>query len=187
MRPDRIIVGEVRGGEALDMLQAMNTGHEGSLSTAHANSPRDLVSRLETMALMSDVELPVSHLREQIAGALDLIVHMSRTSHGDRVVAKISAVEGLRSGAVLLEDIFAWQRPPPAGFQATGTLPSILRMLEERDERLDPRIFAPRHPDGERPALSGPRTRPHRSAVARTGPWNRAWPGSVRRLGSVVE
>jgi pilus assembly protein CpaF len=188
MRPDRIIVGEVRGGEALDMLQAMNTGHEGSLSTAHANSPRDLVSRLETMALMSDVELPVSHLREQIAGALDLIVHMSRTSDGTRVVAKISAVEGLRSGAVLLEDIFAWQRVPRAGFQATGTLPSILRMLEERDERVDPRIFAPRHRDGgQRPAVSGPRARPHRATVARIGQWNHPWPGSMRRLGSVVE
>jgi pilus assembly protein CpaF len=188
MRPDRIIVGEVRGGEALDMLQAMNTGHEGSLSTAHANSPRDLVSRLETMALMSDVELPVSHLREQIAGALDLIVHMSRTSEGSRVVAKISAVEGLRSGAVFLEDIFAWQRVPRAGFQATGTLPSILRMLEERDELVDPRIFAHRHRDGaERPAASGPRARPHRATVARTGPWNHPWPGSVRRLGNVVE
>jgi pilus assembly protein CpaF len=187
MRPDRIVVGEVRGGEALDMLQAMNTGHEGSLSTAHANSPRDLVSRLETMALMSDVELPVSHLREQIAGALDLIVHMSRTSDGSRVVAKISAVEGLRSGAVLLEDIFAWQRVPRAGFQATGTLPSILRMLEERDERVDPRIFAPRYREGERPAGSGPRARPHRATVARIGPWNHPWPGSVRRLGSVVE
>ncbi len=98
MRPDRIIVGEVRGGEALDMLQAMNTGHEGSLSTAHANSPRDLLSRLETMALMSDIELPVSHVREQIAGALDLIVHMTRLSDGRRAVARVSAVEGLRAG-----------------------------------------------------------------------------------------
>jgi pilus assembly protein CpaF len=187
MRPDRIIVGEVRGGEALDMLQAMNTGHEGSLSTAHANSPRDLVSRLETMALMSDVELPVSHLREQIAGALDLIVHMSRTSEGSRVVAKISAVEGLRSGAVVLEDIFAWQRVPQAGFQGTGTLPSILRMLEERDERVDPRIFGPRpREDAERSGDSGPRARPHRGPV-RAGPRNHGWPGSARRLGSVVE
>src|SRR5881397_3976959 len=119
MRPDRIIVGEVRGGEALDMLQAMNTGHEGSLSTAHANSPRHLLSRLETMALMSDVELPVSHVREQIAGALDLIVHMSRVPDGSRVVARISAVEGLRSESVVLEDVFVWRRRPSAGFVAT--------------------------------------------------------------------
>jgi pilus assembly protein CpaF len=139
------------------------------------------------MALMSDVELPVSHLREQIAQALDLIVHMSRTSEGNRVVAKISAVEGLRSGAVLLEDIFAWQRVPRAGFRATGTLPSILRMLEERDERVDPRIFAPRHREGgERPGDS-PRARPHRAPVAGIGTRSHPWPGSVRRLGSVVE
>ena len=88
MRPDRIIVGEVRGGEALDMLQAMNTGHEGSMSTAHANSPRDTLSRLETMALMSDVQLPVSHVREQVAGALDLIVHMNRMPDGRRGVSR---------------------------------------------------------------------------------------------------
>ena len=190
MRPDRIIVGEVRGGEALDMLQAMNTGHEGSLSTAHANSPRDLLSRLETMALMSDVELPVSHVREQIAGALDLIVHMSRMPDGSRVVARISAVEGLRSESVLLEDIFAWRRAPQAGFEATGTLPSILRMLEERDERVDPRVFSG-SVSGERGAeahggapwlvQAGAPDRP-------TRPWiGVSWPGPARRLGSVVE
>src|SRR5947209_12108445 len=106
MRPDRIIVGEVRGGEALDMLQAMNTGHEGSLSTAHANSPRDLLSRLETMALMSDVDPPVLHVREQIAGALDLIVHMTRLPDGKRAIARISAVEGLRDRSIVLQDIF---------------------------------------------------------------------------------
>src|SRR6266487_5531596 len=104
MRPDRIIVGEVRGGEALDMLQAMNTGHEGSLSTAHANSPRDLLSRLETMALMSDVELPVAHVREQIAAALDLIVHMTRLPDGRRGVSLVAAVEGLRRDVVALDD-----------------------------------------------------------------------------------
>jgi pilus assembly protein CpaF len=191
MRPDRIIVGEVRGGEALDMLQAMNTGHEGSLSTAHANSPRDLVSRLETMALMSDVVLPVAHVREQIAGALDLIVHLSRMQDGRRVVAKISAVEGLRSGAVVLEDLFAWQRGPRPGFHATGTMPSMLRMLEDRDERVDPRIFASLHREAnvDRPPVSDPRAQPHRGRVGRTrsGSWNRPWPGSIRRLGSVVE
>src|SRR5438552_3446586 len=127
MRPDRIIVGEVRGGEALDMLQAMNTGHEGSLSTAHANSPRDLLSRLETMALMSDVELPVTHVREQIAGALDLVVHMTRLADGRRTVGRISALEGLRAGVILLQDVFAWIRGPDQGFHAAGTMPSILR------------------------------------------------------------
>jgi pilus assembly protein CpaF len=171
MRPDRIIVGEVRGGEALDMLQAMNTGHEGSLSTAHANSPRDLLSRLETMALMSDVELPVSHVREQIAGALDLIVHMSRTSDGRRVVARVSAVEGLRGGSVVLEDIFAWQRGPGPQFRPTGAMPSVMRLLEERDERVDPRVFTGRHDPSEEIGRS--------DAIE--------WPSSVRQLGALVE
>jgi pilus assembly protein CpaF len=143
MRPDRIIVGEVRGGEALDMLQAMNTGHDGSLSTAHANSPRDLLSRLETMALMSDVDLPVSHVREQIAGALDLIVHMSRLRDGRRVVATVSAVEGLRAGTVQIQDVFRWRRWPEAGFEATGVTPSLVRLLEEHDEGGDPARFPP--------------------------------------------
>jgi pilus assembly protein CpaF len=168
MRPDRIIVGEVRGGEALDMLQAMNTGHEGSLSTAHANSPRDLLSRLETMALMSDVELPVSHVREQIAGALDLIVHMSRTSEGSRVVARISAVEGLRDGAILLEDIFSWRRGPGPVFETTGRLPSVMKLLEERDERIDPRVFTGH---GNEPPDSG-----HLGGRS-----------SIRQLGALVE
>lgn len=191
MRPDRIIVGEVRGGEALDMLQAMNTGHEGSLCTAHANSPRDLVSRLETMALMSDVELPAAHVREQIAGAVDLIVHLSRLSDGTRVVAKITAVEGLRSGSVVLEDVFCWRRNPRPGFHATGTMPAKSRSLEERDERTDPRVFV-RQREGaapDRPVVAGPRAQPHRGTVGRSrpGPWNQPWPGSTRRLGSVVE
>src|ERR671915_2382667 len=88
MRPDRIVVGEVRGGEALDMLQAMNTGHEGSMSTAHANSPHELMTRLETMALMSDVDLPVSHVREQIASTIDLVVHMTRAPDGRRYLSR---------------------------------------------------------------------------------------------------
>src|SRR5438046_3316696 len=97
------------------MLQAMNTGHEGSLSTAHANSPRDLLSRLETMALMSDIELPVAHVREQIAGALDLIVHMTRLSDGRRAVARVCAVEGIRAGLIVLQDIFTLRRGPGPG------------------------------------------------------------------------
>src|SRR5207249_1271025 len=91
MRPDRIIVGEVRGGEALDMLQAMNTGHEGSLSTAHANSPRHLLWRLETMALMSDVDLPAAHIRNQVAAAVDVVIHLARQRGGRRVVWEIAA------------------------------------------------------------------------------------------------
>jgi pilus assembly protein CpaF len=109
MRPDRIVVGEVRGAEALDMLQAMNTGHPGSMSTAHANSPQELIVRLETMALMSDVDLPVSHVREQIANTLDLVVHMARLPAGRRVVARIAAVEGLREGRAVLRDLFVFR------------------------------------------------------------------------------
>jgi pilus assembly protein CpaF len=110
MRPDRILVGEVRGGEALDMLQAMNTGHEGSMSTAHANSPQDLMARLETMALMSDVDLPVEHVREQIASTIDLIVHMTRLPDGRRVIARISSVEGNAGGRPAVRDLFSFQR-----------------------------------------------------------------------------
>lgn len=110
MRPDRILVGEVRGGEALDMLQAMNTGHEGSMSTAHANSPQELVARLETMALMSDVDLPATHVREQIAATIDLIVQMARLRDGRRVVSHVASVEGQIGGRVALKDVFALRR-----------------------------------------------------------------------------
>ena len=95
MRPDRIIVGEVRGGEALDMLQAMNTGHDGSLSTLHANTPRDALSRLETMALMSGYDLPMRAIREQSASAIDLLVHISRLSDGTRRITKVCGVDGM--------------------------------------------------------------------------------------------
>jgi pilus assembly protein CpaF len=110
MRPDRILVGEVRGGEALDMLQAMNTGHEGSMSTAHANSAEELIARLETMALMSDVDLPAAHVREQIASTIDLVVHMARLPDGRRVVSHVASVEGQREGRVILKDVFASRR-----------------------------------------------------------------------------
>ena len=167
----------------------MNTGHEGSLSTAHANSPRDLLSRLETMALMSDVELPVSHVREQIAGALDLIVHMSRMPSGCRVVARVSAVEGLRSETVVLEDIFAWHRGPHPGFEATGTLPSILRMLEERDERIDPRVFSAASSEHGGESEPVGRGRWPVTGVGRFQAWpeGASWPGPARRLGSLME
>jgi pilus assembly protein CpaF len=110
MRPDRILVGEVRGGEALDMLQAMNTGHEGSMSTAHANSPHELVSRLETMVLMSDVDLPAGHVREQIAATIELIVHMARLADGRRVVSRVTALEGISGGRPALRDLFVLDR-----------------------------------------------------------------------------
>jgi pilus assembly protein CpaF len=106
MRPDRIIVGEVRGGEALDMLQAMNTGHEGSMSTLHANTPRDAVSRLETMVLMAGLDLPSRAIREQIASAVHLIVHLSRLRDGTRRVTHLTEVTGMESGVISLQDIF---------------------------------------------------------------------------------
>jgi len=110
MRPDRIIVGEVRGGEALDMLQAMNTGHEGSLSTCHANSPADLLVRLETMVMMAELGLPAGPVRQQIAAALDLIVHTARFSDGSRRVAQITEVRGLDEKGLILQDVFRYER-----------------------------------------------------------------------------
>jgi pilus assembly protein CpaF len=108
MRPDRIIVGEVRGGEALDMLQAMNTGHDGSLSTVHANTPRDTIARLETMVLMAGMDLPDRAVREQIASALDLIVHLSRFRDGTRRVTQVTEVVGMEGNVVTLQDVFAF-------------------------------------------------------------------------------
>jgi len=134
MRPDRIVVGEVRGGEAIDMLQAMNTGQPGSMSTAHANSPQDLVARLETMALMSDVDLPVDHVREQIASTIQLIIHTARLPGGRRVVSRVTAVEGLRAGQPLLRDVFVFQRGPEGGrFEPTGYVPAVARSASVRD------------------------------------------------------
>ena len=108
MRPDRIIVGEARGGEALDMLQAMNTGHEGSLTTIHANSPRDVLSRLETMVLMSGMDLPVRAIREQVASAIDMIVHQSRLKDGTRRITSIVEVQGMEGDIITLQDLYAF-------------------------------------------------------------------------------
>jgi pilus assembly protein CpaF len=133
MRPDRILVGEVRGGEALDMLQAMNTGHQGCMSTAHANSPQDLLARLETMALMSDVDLPVAHVREQITSTVDLIVHMTRLADGRRVISRIAKVEGMAGGRAVLRDLFTLPtRPDQAGLgQTPGETLSKFEALRE--------------------------------------------------------
>jgi pilus assembly protein CpaF len=108
MRPDRLVVGEVRGGEALDMLQAMNTGHDGSLTTGHSNSPRDTISRLETMVLMAGIELPVRAVREQISSALDIIVHQSRMQDGSRKITQITEVLGMEGDIITLQDIFVF-------------------------------------------------------------------------------
>ena len=129
MRPDRIVVGEVRGAETLDMLQAMNTGHEGSLTTIHANSPRDALSRLETMVLMSGLQFPVKAIREQVASALDLIVHLTRLVDGSRRVAKITEVIGMESDVVTLQDVFV-ARPVDERAAASGDPGVLLRPLE---------------------------------------------------------
>ena len=148
MRPDRIIVGEVRGGEALDMLQAMNTGHDGSLSTAHANSPRHLLWRLETMALMSDVDLPAAHVREQVASAVDVVVHMARLREGRRVVFEVATVEGVRDGEPVVRTLFAFRpREGVAGaFVATGERPPLADVLAERGVPVPDEVFL-RGPD----------------------------------------
>lgn len=118
MRPDRIVVGEVRGGEALDMLQAMNTGHEGSISTLHANSPRDAMARLETMVLMAGLELPIRAIREQIASALDVVIHLSRMRDGTRRVVAISEVTGMEGDTLTLSDLYTFDYE--AGFDDDG-------------------------------------------------------------------
>src|SRR5436190_4166129 len=149
MRPDRIVVGECRGGEALDMLQAMNTGHDGTLTTIHANSPRDSISRLETMTLMAGTELPAKAIREQIASAVDLIVHQSRMRDGSRKVTHITEVQGMEGEVVVLQDIFVFQQE---GIEEDGTIrgvhrptglrPRCLDKLIEEGIPLPPTVFA---------------------------------------------
>ncbi len=119
MRPDRIVIGEVRGGEALDMLQAMNTGHDGSLSTVHSNGPRDTLSRLETMVLMAGTELPSRAIREQVASALDLIIHQARFADGHRRITHITEVQGIESGTITLQDIYRYEQ---RGVDEDGTI-----------------------------------------------------------------
>ena len=150
MRPDRIIVGECRGGEALDMLQAMNTGHDGSLTTVHANSPRDVISRLETMVLMSGMELPSRAIREQIASAVDIIIHESRLSDGSRKVVAITEVTGLEGSQIVMQDIFAFRQSGVGengkvigSFQPTGAIPTWYDQLAGRGIACDTRMFDP--------------------------------------------
>jgi pilus assembly protein CpaF len=124
MRPDRIIVGEVRGAEALDMLQAMNTGHDGSLSTVHSNSPRDALSRIETMVLMAGYELPVRAIRQQVSSALDMIVHLERLEDGSRRVTAITEVQRMEADVITLQDIFKFHIDEIA---VDGTINGALR------------------------------------------------------------
>jgi len=138
MRPDRIIVGEVRGGEALDMLQAMNTGHDGSLTTIHANSPRDAISRLETLVLMAGMELPSRAIREQITSAIQLLVHVRRYEDGVRRIEAIAEISGLEGSTPLLQDIFTYQRKGRDGrritgeFHASGIVPHVVSVLRNQ-------------------------------------------------------
>ncbi len=147
MRPDRIVVGECRSGEALDMLQAMNTGHDGSLTTLHSNSPRDTIARLEVMCLMSGMDLPVRAIREQIASAVDLICHQDRMRDGTRKVTKITEVQGMEGDTVVLSDIFEFEQ---TGIEAgnvigrirpTGLRPKFVDKLEQAGIHLPPSVF----------------------------------------------
>ena len=148
MRPSRIIIGEVRSAEALDMLQAMNTGHEGGLCTVHANSPRDALSRLETMVLMTGMELPSRAIREQLTAAIDLVVHVRRCEDGIRRVAAISEITGIESGTPLLQDIFILdltrheaRSRMVARFRATGIVPRCVDALRQRGVELPLTLF----------------------------------------------
>ena len=138
MRPDRIIVGECRGGEALDMLQAMNTGHEGSLTTVHANTPRDALSRLEVMSLMSGVELPLAAIRDQIANAVDVIVHQARMRDGTRKITSLIEITGIESGRIQSHELFRFDQSAVdqgrvlGRHVATGAIPEFFEDLRQR-------------------------------------------------------
>ena len=150
MRPDRIVVGECRGGETLDMLQAMNTGHDGSLTTAHANSPRDMLARLETMCLMAGMDLPVRAIREQIASAVDLIIQQSRLRDGSRKVINVTEVQGMEGDVIVMSDIFAFEQQGIENgkiigrLKATGIRPKFYERIETAGISLPPNIFGAR-------------------------------------------
>jgi pilus assembly protein CpaF len=147
MRPDRIIVGEVRGGEALDMLQAMNTGHDGSLATAHANSPRDMLSRLETMVLMAGMDLPHRAIREQIAAAIDLIVQIERLRDGSRKITAVSEIQGMEGDIITTSEIFRFEQTGMeqgkviGRLRPTGLRPKFMYKIQDAGIMLPPSIF----------------------------------------------
>jgi pilus assembly protein CpaF len=151
MRPDRIIVGEVRGGEAFDMLQAMNTGHEGSLTTVHANSPRDAMARVENMVLMAGFELPVKVIREQIASAIDVIMQISRFADGVRRVVAITELAGLEGQTITMQDLFLFRQHGVdeqgcslGAFTATGLRPGFYPKFDNQGIKLPTEVFVPR-------------------------------------------
>jgi pilus assembly protein CpaF len=147
MRPDRIVVGECRSGEALDMLQAMNTGHDGSMSTGHANSPRDMLSRLETMVLMAGMDLPLRAIREQIASAVDLIVHQNRLKDGSRKIVNITEVQGMEGDVIVMQDIFVFEQTGviegkiQGKLKPTGIRPKFVEKFEVAGIHLPPNVF----------------------------------------------
>jgi pilus assembly protein CpaF len=148
MRPDRVVIGEVRGAEALDMLQAMNTGHDGSLATGHSNSPRDMISRLETMVLFAGVELPIKAIREQIAGAIDVIIQQTRLKDGSRRIVNITEVQGLEGDIIVLQDIFTYKQEGMdengkimGKLMATGIRPKFYERLEASGIFIPPNVF----------------------------------------------
>ncbi len=147
MRPERIVVGEIRGGEALSMLQAMNTGHDGSLSTGHANAPRDMLARLETMCLMAGVDLPARAIKEQIASALDVIVHISRLKDGSRKITNITEVQGMEGDAIVLQDVFVFEQTAYiegkviGRLRPTGIRPKFSEKFEAAGIRLPQGVF----------------------------------------------
>jgi pilus assembly protein CpaF len=148
MRPDRVVIGEVRGAEALDMLQAMNTGHDGSLATGHSNSARDMIARLETMVLLAGVELPVKAIREQIAGALDVIIQQSRLKDGSRKITSITEVQGMEGDVIVLQDIFSYKQQGVdengkiiGRLTPTGVRPKFYERLEASGIHIPANVF----------------------------------------------
>src|SRR5581483_5542465 len=147
MRPDRIVVGECRGREALDMLQAMNTGHDGSLTTGHANSPRDMLSRLETMVLMAGMDLPVSAIRQQISSAVDVIVQQARLRDGSRKITQITEVQGMEGDIITLQDVFVFEQEGIEGgkivgrIKPTGVRPKFMPKIEDAGIRMPASVF----------------------------------------------
>jgi pilus assembly protein CpaF len=147
MRPDRVVVGEIRDGAALDMLQAMNTGHDGSMTTAHSNGPRDTIARIETMCLMAGFDLPVRAIREQIASAVDVILHSERLRDGSRKTVNITEVAGMEGDVVTLTDLFVFEQTGYEGgkvmgrLRPTGLRPKFMDKIEAAGIHLPPSIF----------------------------------------------
>ncbi len=163
MRPDRIVVGECRSGEALDMLQAMNTGHDGSLTTVHANTPRDTLARLETLVLMAGFDLPVRAIREQMASAIDLIVQVSRLRDGSRRITHITEVQGMEGEIITLQDVFLFDFAAGVDesgkyrgqLRAAGVRPKFVEKLADQGIRLGPEVFNPNPGGTARPNSQG--------------------------------